>query len=963
MKDANTKGLTQIKMKADSLGPGSVDRDECLLSRLPIISFLFCGSLAVVGTVEATMPPRSAVARPELAQAFQDGVLDYSRPASDLPQSAIPQPVWVIPLILIDFTDQPLSYGPGDFDLALFDSTGTTATGSVYDYYSWSSAGRMRVCGRVVATVHLPNTKNYYALNAWGLGSSTPHNIYGAVEEALRVSDPLVDWAQFDQDRDGYVDMLWVAHSGLGGEVTVARDNLWSITSRMSAWWFGSTYVTNDPMPGAPAVKMKVERFSMLPELSAVRPGALSEICVYCHEFGHALGLPDLYDTHAFGGPLNVGPGNWSLMSTGGYGGDGVSPEYPTGLGAWPLQFMGWTETLFPDHDETIVLGPQELGGSVIRLWFQGESHPEHFLIENRQRLGFDRNLPGEGLILYHLDEAAAMARVAGNTVNSGPYPAYRLVEGDGFDDLLRGQNRGAADDPFPGAGLRTFWDDETVPSSRTFAGVVTNVGIREIVPDGDDVRFYLQVRARGWLAPLDRSVGGYSPVFSSGTAVRAVKDGTEGIAATCSEVRNGLPQVVVRLKSSGGTWAAPQPLSASPTGALQPSIARLPGRDLAVVWSDLRHGAAELYYRARIQGGWTPEVRLTELPGSSSHPSISADPSGGVHVAWLYTTSAGASELRFLHFAYASPYGDPRPVSDPGEVPEHPIVAAAPDGSSYIFWSDRATQPPQIWFARFHPDSGVQDRARLAPFTAGSQPTVAAVVDAAGNIHAVWTVLSTSGAELRYQLRPNGPIRPMPPDTTIAFLNGQVQSPVITLDPNGGVHVAFEATVSGTPQIRYIHRDPTRGWDVASTEVTEIQQGIGARPSLLAFHPRVASVLYSGFPQGNPTFFERERNDFVGLVPTSVPSASLPPAPFHIGPNPVRPGGVLEVRGSGASPHDPIEVFDVSGRRVAAVTARESGAAWSARFGPGVTGTWASGVYLVRLRDSGQVGRIVVLR
>jgi M6 family metalloprotease-like protein len=358
-----------------------------------------CLASVEVAPVRAVAPSAFGPLPAPVANAFDEGLFQVPPPRPVLTTSSA-QTVWNVPIVLFSFTDQPLAYSAADFNFGLFDTTGSTTTGSVYDYYQSVSGHRIRVIGRVVATVALSHEKNYYAYNSWGMNSSSaPHNVSGAVDEALQLADPFVDWSEFDRDKEGYVDMVWFVHSGLGGEATVTPDNLWSITSSLRSWRPGEVYITNDFFPGSSS-KMRIDRFSILPELSQIRSGARCEIGVYCHEFGHALGLPDLYDTGALGGTSNKGPGNWCLMSTGGSGTDGASPEYPAHMGAWASLYLGWTTSVRPTQDSLIVLPPIENGGPVIEFWFQGEQNPEHFLIEDRKRLGFDRNLLNEGLIV-----------------------------------------------------------------------------------------------------------------------------------------------------------------------------------------------------------------------------------------------------------------------------------------------------------------------------------------------------------------------------------------------------------------------------------------------------------------------------------------------------------------------------------------------------------------------------------
>src|SRR5262245_3998742 len=114
------------------------------------------------------MPTRAGVIPSTVAQAFDAGRFDV--PRTPLLGTSAVTGVWYIPVILIDFPDQALTYPQASaWDRALFDTTGVTPTGSVYDYYQWVSGNRLKVIGKVVATVRLDQSKTYYANNSWGL--------------------------------------------------------------------------------------------------------------------------------------------------------------------------------------------------------------------------------------------------------------------------------------------------------------------------------------------------------------------------------------------------------------------------------------------------------------------------------------------------------------------------------------------------------------------------------------------------------------------------------------------------------------------------------------------------------------------------------------------------------------------------------------------------------------------------
>jgi hypothetical protein len=431
------------------------------------------------------------------------------------------------------------------------------------------------------------------------------------------------------------------------------------------------------------------------------------------------------------------------------------------------------------------------------------------------------------------------------------------------------------------------------------------------------------------------------------------------------AEARGGGAQVVLRQRTTpNGPWSAPEVVSQSPASAGDPTIAVLPGGDLAVAWSDTRNGASEIYYRARIGGSWTPEVRLTDLPGNSRSPSIGADDRGGIHLAWLYT-SGSAVDVRFLYFPATAPIGDPVVVTPVGARPDPPLVTVGPQRRSYVLWTDHSLSPITAWFARFSPDSGVSTRYRLSPNGGANQLAVAAAVDGDGTLHSVWTTLSTGANELHYQRRGPSWDPPSLRDTTLQHGGDALQNPALALDPAGGIHIAWETSPLGVPTLRYKHYDPRGMWDEGGMEITRAQDGVATLPAVIAVHPTIVSVLYSGFPSGAPAWLELRRNAFAPGAPTAVPivvpGAAVVPRPA---PNPLRAARELRLEWAAVSAGDAhVDVLDVSGRRVARLIAVREGERWVAHAGAATTATWAPGVYFARIEGRASAARFVVLR
>jgi len=116
----------------------------------------------------------------------------------------------------------------------------------------------------------------------------------------------------------------------------------------------------------------------------------------------------------------------------------------------------------------------------------------EYFLIENRQRLGYDANLFGEGLLIWQIDPDWIADRWSSNLVNANAHMGVWLRQADGSDDLGRSAQRGDAGDPFPGRSQNPAFHAGSTPESKSYEGTATGVTVFDIEPSGDDMLFRL---------------------------------------------------------------------------------------------------------------------------------------------------------------------------------------------------------------------------------------------------------------------------------------------------------------------------------------------------------------------------------------------------------------------------------------------------------------------------------------
>ncbi|WP_242448300.1 M6 family metalloprotease domain-containing protein [Cellulomonas sp. WB94] len=373
-----------------------------------------------------------------------------------------------VAVVLVDFSDKTMTATTAHFD-ELFFSTGALPHGSVKEYYSEVTNGLVTLAGTVVGPYRMPHTLAWYANNGSGIGlNGTAFRSPQLALDAANAANAAVDFTPYDNDGNGFVDAFIVVHAGQGAEVTGSKGDIWSHKSVLaSALAVDST---------------KIYGYLTIPEDA--------KIGVSAHELGHLLfGFPDLYDTDY----SSEGIGNWCLMSGGSWNGGGAQPAHPS---AWCKVNQGWVTTTVVTTNGTLTIPAVESSHTVFRLWKDGASGSEYFLLENRQPIGYDAALPGPGALLWHIDETQP-----GNTDEN--HYKVALIQADGKRDLELDHNRGDAGDPFPGSATVVTIDGTTTPGTKSYAGADTCVALSSISPSGAVMTANVRVTCKSVLKDL----------------------------------------------------------------------------------------------------------------------------------------------------------------------------------------------------------------------------------------------------------------------------------------------------------------------------------------------------------------------------------------------------------------------------------------------------------------------------
>ncbi|MBD5371460.1 MAG: M6 family metalloprotease domain-containing protein [Bacteroides sp.] len=334
-------------------------------------------------------------------------------------------------VVLVNFKDRKFSIdNPAEQFNRLCNEEGYSdfdAKGSARDYYIASSNGKFKPVFDVVGPVELDSEAAWY--NGYDIyeeytnagmtppsGAGRNYRMGYLVKEAVEKLDPTVDFSKYDYDDDGVIDNIFFFYAGFGQADGGDQTTIWPHQGE---------YTTFMRVFGLPEVKVdgkKLATYACSNELDGFHKTSptpyLDGIGAFCHEYGHVLGLPDLYETN-YAGTVTT-PGAYTVMDSGSYNDGSTRPPLFSAYEQWVCNWLEFDDNTGDAEDVTLVPRTRE-GNNAVRLRIRqpgGSYYQEYFVLESRKQEGWDYAMPQHGMLIWRINYARGTWN--SNKVNTG---------------------------------------------------------------------------------------------------------------------------------------------------------------------------------------------------------------------------------------------------------------------------------------------------------------------------------------------------------------------------------------------------------------------------------------------------------------------------------------------------------------------------------------------------------------
>ena len=323
-----------------------------------------------------------------------------------------------IPIILVNYTDVKfIDTNP----IETFENQFNEKEYSCLHYFEDQSRGKFSPKFEILGPVELSYTRAFYGGND---NHGYDMHLGDMIIEACEGIDDNVNFADYDNDGDGLVDVVVVLFAGVG-EAQAWRtvpESVWPCQWDMQECYeWGYSPTGPFQLDG-----MTIDKFAVFNELEGSTNSStnIDGVGTFCHEFSHCLGLPDFYHT---ANGFVYGMSSWDIMDHGCYNNNSHTPA---GYSSYERHYMGWMDLIDPVENTNYTLAPlNSPEGTAVKVVNDANSD-EYYLLEYRKLTGWDAYLAAEGILILHVDyDRNAWDNNTPN--NIGSHPRMSIIPAD----------------------------------------------------------------------------------------------------------------------------------------------------------------------------------------------------------------------------------------------------------------------------------------------------------------------------------------------------------------------------------------------------------------------------------------------------------------------------------------------------------------------------------------------------
>ena len=359
-------------------------------------------------------------------------------------------------VILMSYPDLPFKKTKEEFH-RLFNEENyqVNGSGSVRDFYIHNSYGKFTPEFVIFGPYQTYYNMDYYKNNSRAL---VREGIYWMYDEITNLGN--YKMSDFDNTGNGYLDAVNIIFAGWGEEAGYSN-GIWSHASAL-------------PDDNGPYDNKYIWRYCCSPELSGNSGSNISAIGVMCHEFCHTLGSPDYYDTDYQVGGQYQGAGNWCLMSNGSWNAGG---NCPANINIFQKWMYSWVNPIELSTQDMVVTNMPNSAYNPVAYRINTDVADEFYIMENRQKVGFDKYVPGTGLLIWRVHQYMPAYLYYGyNGINNThPQIMYPVCASSIHPQPTQGSSSygsiNSSGTPFPGSSENTAFTDNSIPSAVTWDG------------------------------------------------------------------------------------------------------------------------------------------------------------------------------------------------------------------------------------------------------------------------------------------------------------------------------------------------------------------------------------------------------------------------------------------------------------------------------------------------------------